>query len=51
MTLSIRRYIASRRLARMVEQRRNSPEIVSYREHREAAKKGWARKRRFEVRA
>ena len=36
----IRRWLARRRLARMVEQRRNSFEIADYRKRRAAALKG-----------
>jgi hypothetical protein len=36
----VRRYFAQRKLARMVEERRNSFDVVNYRRHREAALKG-----------
>jgi hypothetical protein len=35
----LRRYLAKRKLARMVEERRNSFDVVNYRRHRAAALK------------
>ena len=40
MIRALHRYMARRRLAKMVEHRRSSFEIVQYRKHREAALKG-----------
>lgn len=45
MTRIIRQWLAARRLERIVRATRNSPEIISYRKHRAAAKLGIARKR------
>lgn len=39
------RYLAARRLAKMVERNRQSYEIVDYRKRREAAKRGLQRRR------
>ena len=40
MITRFRRYMACRRLARMVEHNRSSFKIIQYRKHREAALKG-----------
>ena len=39
----LKQYLASRRLARDVERRRNSYEVIDYRKRRSAALKGLAR--------
>jgi hypothetical protein len=41
----LRTYIAKRKLQRMVEQRREAYETRRFRERREAAKRGWQRRR------
>jgi hypothetical protein len=41
----LRRYLATRRLQRMVDEQRNSYETRRYRERREASKLGWQRRK------